>query len=383
MSLVSTTFRSLRPALPAALIALSLAAGARQSAADATIQGLYPIGQTHAEAKPYSFTGRVFDVELVGFGSGTLLRRHTVQTAGHVAFDPTTGFITYGSYTRALYGSVSLSVDQIIAAQALSGYQASVAAVAPFLTQSSFDLGLVLVKQAPVDEDWSNYASTPSLLSTAPTFVLGYPGVTFDGRTMCYVVPSTPWVALGAGTGTSALYENDLATAEPGTSGGPIYVVPDGVNRYVEGSVVGTTTVDTTGEFNNFVIRAIDKSAAKFIQAAEYTSGLIKRVKIIGPTTVTRGQTYTYTAKVVFSQPSRDGTQAKVSTDRYSEIKLKSSTPGTATAPQVTTKKVSNTTFNVTFNAANVRSGSTTVLQIYYTGTATPLGKSSLTVKIQ
>ncbi len=381
MSLVFNPFRSFRPVLLAAVIALSLLVGAHPASAQATIQGLNPIGLPHAQAEPYNFTGRVFDVENVAFGSGTLLRRHTVQTAGHVAYDPTTGFLTYASFTRALYEDFSLSADQIIAAQALSGYQSEVTQGASFLTQSSFDLGLVLVQTAPVGESWGNYAQTPSLLSTAPTFVVGYPGVSFDGRTMCYVVPAQPWVALGTGT-SSALYENDLATAEPGTSGGPIYVVPDGVTQSVEGSVVGTTAVDTTGEFNNFIIRAIDKSAAKFIQAAEYTSGLITKVKITGPKTVSRGQTYTYTANVIFSQPLRGTTTGGVTTDRYSELKIKSSTPGTTTEPLVTVAKTSNTTFSVTFHTG-VRSGTTTTLQVYYTGTATPLGKSSLIVKVQ
>ncbi len=382
MSLVPTSFRSFRPALTAALITLSLAVAARPSLAQTAIAGLFPIGLTHAEAKPYNFTGRVFDIDNVGFGSGTLLRRHTVQTAGHVTFEPATGFLTYATYTRALYEDVSISKDQIISAQALSGYQAEATAGADFLSQSSFDIGLVLVNQAPVDEDWSNYADTPSLLSTAPTFVVGYPGVSFDGRIMCYVVPTTHWVAIGSGTAQSALYEIDEATAEPGTSGGPIYVVPDGVNRYVEGSVVGTTTADSTGEFNNFLIRAIDKSAAKFIQAAEYTSGLISKVKITGPKTVSRGQTYTYTANVIFAQPLRDTTTGGVTTDRYTELKIKSSTPGTTIRPLVSVAKASNTTFNVTFSS-NIQSGATTTLQVYYSGTGTPLGKSSLVVKVQ
>lgn len=381
MSLVPNLFRFLRPTLPAAAIALSLTVDAPLASAQTAIQGLSPIGLTHAQAAPYNFTGRVFDVDNVGFGSGTLLRRHTVQTAGHVVFEPTTGFLTFASFTRALYGSYSLSVDQIVGAQVLSGYQSQATQGADFLTQSSLDFGLVLVRNAPVGEDWGKYAQTPSLLATSPTFVLGYPGVTFDGRTLSYVVPQHPWVALGTGV-NSALYENDLATAEPGTSGGPIYVVPDGVNQYVEGSVVGTTAVDSTGEFNNFLIRAIDKSAAKFIQAAEYTSGLISKVKIKGPKTVSRGQTYTYTARVVFSQPLRGTTTTGATTDRYSELKIKSTTPGTVAVPLVSVKKASNTTFNVTYSNA-IRSGTTTTLQVHYNGTAIPLGKSSIVVKVQ
>ena len=391
MSPASLLSRCLRPVLPAVLTAFSLAA---TTSAQTTIQGLHDIGLEHAQSKPYNFTGRVFDIANVAFGSGTLLRRHTVQTAGHVVFDPATGFLTYASFTRALYEDYSLSINQVVSAQALSGYQAAAinevtdTSNTAFLEASSFDMGLVLLADAPVDDDWADYTSTPSLLSTAPTFVLGYPGVSFDGRTMAYVVPSTPWVPLGLATtsggtvvsgGDSTLYEIDDATAEPGTSGGPIYVVPDGVHQYVEASVVGSTAVDSSAEFNDFIIHAIDKSSAKFLADAEYTSGLITRVKISGPKTVSRGHTYTYTATIVFATAAPDGS---TTTDRYTELKLKSNTPGTAALPLVTATKTSNTTFSVTFSN-NIHSGSQTTLQIFYDKTATPLGKSSKIVKVQ
>ena len=165
-------------------------------------------------------------------------------------------------------------------------------------------------------------------------------------------------------------------------SGGPIYVVPDGVHQYVAGIGHRHQGFRTRpGEFNNFIIRAIDKAAGKFIADAEYTSGLISSVKVTGPTTVSRGHTYTYTTTIVFEVPSAL-TGGEMTTDRYTELKLKSSTPGTATVPLVTTSKTSNTTFNVTFSSS-IRSGSTTVLQVYYDKTATPLGTSSLKVKVQ
>ena len=52
-------------------------------------------------------------------------------------------------------------------------------------------------------------------------------------------------------------------------SGGPIYVVPDGVNQYVAASTVGggqgssaTGTATVTESF----VRAIDKTAGKFLR---------------------------------------------------------------------------------------------------------------------
>lgn len=386
MSLLSSSFRSLRSALPAALTALSLAAGVQLSPAQTTIQAAHPIGLEHAQSQPYNFTGRIFNLGTnVEIASGTLIRRHTVLTAGHVVYDPTAGFITNGTFTRGLYETASVSKDQIISAQALSGYQAlSTAANGVFtITAAQVDLGIVLVNQAPIDNNWANYVATPTLLadSSVATFVLGYPGDSFDGRTMTFIVPSTPFVAV-ASTAGGALYENDEVSFEHGNSGGPIYVVPDGVNRYVAAEV-SSGIDDTTGTFNASFIRAIDKSAAKFIADAEYTAGLISQVKVVGPKTVVRGRTYTYTANVIFSQPLRGTSTGGVTTDRYAELKLKSNTPGTKTAPQVTVVKTSNTTFAVTFNATNLRANTTTTLQVYYDKTAMPSGKSSRLVKIQ
>ncbi len=386
MSLAFPFLRPLRSAVPTALIALSLAVGARPSPAQTVIQAARPIGLTHAKSKPYNFTGRIFDLsDTGGVASGTLLRRHTVLTAGHVVFSPTGGFIVNGTFTRGLYETSSISKDQIISAQSLAGYQAAITA-APTgtfpLNVVEVDLGLVLVPLAPIDADWGNYLVTPSLLAdpSVPTFILGYPGQTFDARTMTYIVPATPFVGAGSTT-SSAIYENDEVAFEEGNSGGPIYVVPDGVHQSVQ-AVVSSGANDPTGTFNRSFVRAIDKSASRFLADAEYTAGLIKRVKVTGPTTVSRGQTYTYTTTIVFSQPSRDGTVLKPTTDRYSELKLVSSTPGTATQPLVTVVKTSNTTFRVTFSS-NVRAGTLTTLQVNYDGTATPNGKSSLLIKVQ
>lgn len=384
MSLVPTSFRSLRSVPSAALALLALAAAPCLPAArGVTIQVPYAIGLPHDQAAPYNFTGRVFDLANVAFGSGTLLRRHTVQTAGHVVYDPTTGFIADASFTRALYEDYRLSVDQVIAAAALSGYQSDVTTSGNNANLTAFenDMGYVLLHDPPVDENWANYVTTPTLLSNPSSqfFILGYPGDGgFDGLTMAYIVPMTPFVPVGSSLSTGE-YENDTYDAISGMSGGPIYVVPDGVHQYVAASTVGGLT-DSTGEFNQSFVRAIDKSAGKFLAAAEYTSGLITKVKVGGPKTVSRGHTYTYTASIHFEVPTDSG--AAATTDRYTELKLESSTPGTTTLPLVTITKTSNTTFNVTFSN-NIRAGATTVLQIYYAGTATPLGKSFVTVKVE
>ena len=385
MSPVFTSFRLFRLASSAALALAALACPCLPSAhAAETIATPLAIGLTHAQAAPYDFTGRILTLDLSAFGSGTLLRRHTVQTAGHVVFDPTLGFTTNATFTRALYEDFQLSQDQVVAAAALSGYQAAVISTGnnDNLTTFAQDMGYVLLHDPPVDENWGNYVTDPTLLATSPTFVIGYPGETFDGVTLAYVVPPHPYVALGTSLDAGS-YENGSYLAEEGMSGGPVYVVPDGVHQYVAAETVSGgqgASASGTAVVTESTVRAIDKSAAKFLQAAEYTSGLISKVKIVGPKTVSRGQTYTYTTNVIFAVPSISG--ATETTDRYTELKLKSSTPGTTTEPLVTVAKTSNTTFSVTFHTG-VRSGTTTTLQVYYTGTATPLGKSSLIVKVQ
>ena len=221
-------------------------------------------------------------------------------------------------------------MDQVIAVAALSGYQTDVMTDGnTSLTAFADDMGYVLLHDAPVDENWANFVTTPTLLASSPTFILGYPGVTFDGLTMAYIVPPDPFVASGTSL-SSGSYENGSYNAEEGMSGGPIYVVPDGVNQYVAASTVGGLA-DTSGEFTQSFVRAIDKPAGRFLTAAEYTSGLISNVKVTGPKTVSRGHTYTYTATIDFAVPAVNGDF--VSTTRYPELKLKSSTPGTSTLP--------------------------------------------------
>lgn len=376
--LVPTLPRFFRPALSAVLLALSLAAP--RAAFAQTLDTSYAIGLLHAQSHPYNFTGRVFDYDNTAFGSGTLIRRHTVLTAGHVVYDPTAGFITNASFTRGLYEDYSLSQQQVIAAAALSGYQAAVIAdTNTSLDAFSRDLGYVLIHDAPVDSDWGNFSNDPTTLSdpTNQFFVLGYPGVTFDGRTMAYIVPSSTYVQIGSST-DSGLYTNAGYIPEAGESGGPIYVY-NGETRLVVAETTGGNG-DTTGEFNESLVRGIDIVAGRFLEQAEYTGGLIKKVKIKGPRVVTHGTTVRYTALPQFVVPNVGSTTANVTTTRYTEIKLVTSTPGTSTTPAVTIRKVNNTEFDVTF-ATTVRPKSTTTLQAFYSK-SNPVDKSTITITV-
>lgn len=375
-----TLLKSFRPALPAALLALSLVAGARLAPAQtSSIQVPYalgngPQGTPRILEAPYNFVGRVFDLTTIGFGSGTLIRRHTVLTAGHVLYNSTTGFTTAAIFSRALDEGYSLQKSSVLSVAVLAGYQVAANTNGETdLGTFALDQGYVLVPDAPVDNNWANFSHDPTLLSnpTIANFVLGYPGVTFDGRTPAYIVPMAPYVRAGT---AGQLYTNENYAGEPGMSGGPIFVEPDGTlaNAVVAADFLGGVD-DTSGEFNEALVRAIDNTSNKFLTAAEYTSGLIKKVNIVGPTSVQRGQTYEYGAQIVFKD--------KGTTDRYPELKLVSAAatalPGQS---QITIKKTSNTTWNVTF-PATLRSGQTAMFQIYYTKTATPLKKSSLLVK--
>ena len=382
MFLASTFFRTFRPVLSASLAAVALAVvPGLPTARGITLQTPYALPTNHIKYAPYDFLGRVFDLDFIAFGSGSLLRRHTVLTAGHVVYDPTLGFTANTSFTRALYEDYQLSASQVIAVEALSGYQADVLSSKGNANLTAFrnDQGLLVLHDAPVDDNWATYVTTPSLLSSSASkfFVLGYPGVTFDGLTPAYIVPMSPYVASGTDTGTGE-YENNNYLAEEGMSGGPVFVVPDGVHQYIAASTVGGVA-DTSGEFTQSFVRAITPASGTFIADAEYTTGLIKKVRIKGPTTVSRGQTYTYTANIVFAVAAPDGSKT---TDRYSELQLQSNTPGTTTLPLVSVTKTSNTTFNVTFSS-NIHTGAQTTLQIYYDGTSTPLGKSSKIIKVQ
>ena len=73
----------------------------------------------------------------------------------------------------------------------------------------------------------------------------------------------------------------------------------------------------------------------------------IKKAKIKGPREVTHGTTVIYKVLPKFLVPNANGVGAPV-TERYTELKLKTSTPGTSTQPAVSIKKLSYTEFEVT-----------------------------------
>lgn len=375
--------------LPLAAVALAgtallLPPAAERAAAqnaNPTLQRPFAIGGTRARSKPYSFTGRVFDNANISFGSGTLIRRHTVLTAAHVIFDEATGFSTSTTFDRALNGSQRLSISRALSLAVLSGYQ-EVAGLGVNPANESRDLGYLALIQPSVDEDFAPFARQP-----APTFknnsltdpsvgrfVLGYPGVTFNGRTMAYIVPLSPYVEAAGG-----YYQNFDYVAEPGMSGGPVYAVINGVQ-----TVVGETTdglTDPSGTFNYSGIRAIDKEADRFLVSAEYTNGLIAGV-VIAPTdttsfpvnaltntiTVARGSVVNFNTRVVFNTPTASG--ARASTTRYTELTLTSDfaanvTSGANPTPLVAITKTGNNQFQVAFNSA-LRTGSVVTLQAQY-----------------
>lgn len=379
--------RFLAPALSAAVLALSLTAAPQAARAQSAVQGSFPIGLAHAKSEPYNFTGRVFDLDSIAFGSGTLLRRHTVLTAGHVVYDPGSGFISNVTFTRGLYETYSFDKNQVVKVDALGGYQAAVTSSGSNASLVAFDrdLAYVLVMDPPRDGTWGVYRADPTALEDASNqfFVLGYPGegassgVTFDGRIMAYIVPSSTFTQIGSST-TSGLYENDGYTAIPGESGGPVYIY-NGNRQIVVGETVGGID-DSTGEFNASLIRGITKDADQFLTSAEYVNGLITKVKIKGPRTVTHGTTVTYTAMPRFLVPDI-GTKTVATTDRYPEIKLKTSTPGTSVTPAVTIKKLTGTKFQVTFDKS-VRPRSTTTISAYYSKTAA-VPNSTITITVQ
>ncbi len=331
--------RFLYPVLSAALLALSLAATPQGALAQTTIQGAYPIGLDHASVEPYNFTGRVFDLDNIAFGSGTLIRRHTILTAGHVVFDPTNGFISNATFTRGLYEDYSFDKNQVVKVDALTGYTAAVASSGSNSSNEAFsrDMGYVLVMDAPRDGTWGVFQDDPTVLANTANqfFILGYPGEDgFDGRTMAYIVPSTTFTQIGTSV-TSGLYENDGFVGIPGESGGPVYYY-NGSRQIIVGEIIGGLD-DSSGEFNFSYVRGITADANTFLTSAEYVNGLIKKIKIKGPKSVEPGKTVIYTATPQFLVPD-SGTKDQATTDRYQEYHLKTSTPGTSTTPAVTIK---------------------------------------------
>ncbi len=384
-----------------AAVSLLLPAGPARAV---TVATPFAIGLKHAKAKPYNFTGRTFILSntVLGFGSATAVRRHTALTAAHVVYDPLVGFLTRQTFNRGLYENYVFQRFPVNAVGALTGYSTLASdATTDFFDQSERDLGYLLYTTPPSDEDWADmivdvasitnpFVSTVgTALGTTPAgtdglFVLGYPGVSFDGATQAYIVPSQAFVDLGGGE-----FENDGYLAEEGMSGGPIYSVhatgtdSTGAVTYSRQVVAETVGGNTSSAFPISVVHAVDAEASQLLASAEYTNGLIKKVKIKGPVSVVKGSTVTYTAVPKFQVPSIDPTiaPARPTTDRYSEIQLVSDTVGTPTNPAVTIVKLSNTTFQVKFSST-LRSRSQITFTADY-ALDSPAAKSSLVVQVQ
>ena len=131
---------------------------------------------------------------------------------------------------------------------------------------------------------------------------------------------------------------------------------------------------DSTGEFNQSFVRAINKfkfgqvHPGRRIHGGPDLEGQDRGTQDRQP-----GPDLHVHRERKVCGPSDTG--AAATTDRYPELQIRSSTPGTSTQPLVTVKKTSNTTFSVTYSTNN-RSGTTSTLQVYYDKTATPSGKS-------
>lgn len=395
-----TLLRHFRPALTVALLAAGLAVGVTSVSAQsgASVQVPAPTRLDRVQTEyPFRFVGRVYAIDFGGVGSGTLIHRQTVLTAGHVVYDATIGFTTQSTFQRALYGNYQFQSYQIFKVAALSGYTAAVTANTTTgsggtgtsdgensLAAFAFDQAYQLLGTAPYDEDWANFSATPALLINPSNqfFVLGYPAETFDGLTQAYVVPRVPYTPVGTSISTGA-YVNTSYFVEGGMSGGPILVETD---DNIDNATVAADTVagneDTSGTATLSYVRVIDKTSQKFLNDAEFTNGLIKRVKVVGPATATRGTTVTYTVTPVFTTLKTDGSVAF--TTRYNNLKLRSTAVAIQGQAGVTVKKTSNTTFDVTFSATtSLRPGTTVTLQAYFDGQQAAPGKSSKTITIR
>jgi V8-like Glu-specific endopeptidase len=399
---VFTPTCSLRSVLRTTFVAgLSLAVGLHELPAQTDTGGVqipHDIRRTadgvaeRYKIEPFNFTGRVFVQDVIGFGTATLIRRHTALTAAHIVFDPTLGFVTNATWTRARYKNSGinfrLSTNQVASVGALSGYQTAAVTAAATPTSTAIvnafarDQGYLLFTEPPVDENWGNYTTDTSLFTDdSARYILGYPGDSpFNGQTMAYIVPMTAFAQTGKGNTGSFVNEDFIATS--GFSGGPLYALPTtgalAGQQVIIGDLVGGNS-DTTGEFTQSFVRAITPESGKFLAAPEYASGLISSVPITGPTTVAPGQTATYTATVTFSTKTLAGDI--MTTDRYMELKLKSDAVGTPTNPAVVIKKLSNTEFQVTFSKS-LRSGSKlNLFTIFAKNSPAPNSTLAITIK--
>lgn len=352
--------------LPLLLSLFPLAAGlrAQQHPAEITV--------AQSTELPYRLTGRlnVTFGDTGYFGTSTYIRRYTGVTAGHMLYDPDSGFGTDLYYEPALYILAKTEIPVGYFA-VLGGYQAAAGVDPDSDGAFAYDMGYVLFSRPAPNAEWADFGDNTNALTAQSKFlVFGYAAENFKGDEQAFVNIAAPFYQLRA----PALYENNSYYTEEGMSGGPLYPLNSGTMQVSAVTVAGTSPPDDALSD----VRAITGTEVTLFTEAEYVHGLITSGLIKGPATVVAGGAGKYKTGVIFKDGVQEGRDL---TPRYDELTL---VPVGAHKNLVSVTKLKTSKFKLKFSS-NLPSGAQITLDLLRTTIAkavqTPLQTFVVTVQ--
>lgn len=219
-----------------------------------------PLSVEAAAGFPYSMVGQLVFTSGDGDyqGSGTLIHRRSVLTAGHNLWDEFSGWSTDVEFNRGRHGDEMLSQDIATRLFLFSGYRTTVFKFGSTSEQAfANDLGGLRFAADVAGGTFVGWkAKTSLLLEDANCIAVGYGAVTHSGDEPLFVEPTGGFEIVRGG-----FFENYGITFEGGMSGGPVLVEAAPGDWRVMGVIVaGTEKPNPSGG-----IRALNSAAATFI----------------------------------------------------------------------------------------------------------------------
>jgi V8-like Glu-specific endopeptidase len=195
-------------------------------------------------------------------GSGTVIGKNSVLTAGHMLFSPDSGWARELVFRRSVYGATALSEQKATRIFLLGGYHDAASKYGRTSIRAfARDMGGLRFAAPVASGAKARWTTDTSLLtkSNASKISVGFASeAPYSGRLPTYV---SPWK--GFSRTSDAFYENTSVYFAGGMSGGPTFCRNSAGRAFVTGVIVsGTKKPEVSGG-----IRALDSSAAQFITA--------------------------------------------------------------------------------------------------------------------
>src|SRR5581483_2966979 len=180
-----------------------------------------PTGQSLARTFPYSMIGQVefYSGRSAYVGSGTVIKTHSVLTAGHVMWDPDYGWSTHMLFTRSLYSGSYISSQYARRKYILGGYSTNANYYGPdSVLAFANDMGAMVFRNTIADGAYAGWWANPTLLTSGGgSKLLGYGAEFHTGDELLSVTTLDAFTRTRGG-----FYENDSISVEGGMSGGPV-----------------------------------------------------------------------------------------------------------------------------------------------------------------